>query len=66
MSQKDENWIHLKRGHSITPLEALDMFGCFRLGARIADLRSEGNDIITETIKKGGKRYASYSLKGKE
>lgn len=29
---------YLKDGHSITPLEALRMFSCFRLGARIAEI----------------------------
>lgn len=62
MSQKDEIWIHLKRGHSITPIEALEMFGCFRLSGRIRDLRDEGMDIKTEMIEKNGKRFARYSL----
>lgn len=29
---------YLRDGHSITPLEALRMFSCFRLGARIAEI----------------------------
>lgn len=29
---------YLLDGHSITPIEALEMFGSFRLGARIADV----------------------------
>ena len=29
---------HLKKGLSITPLEALSLCGCFRLAARIHDL----------------------------
>ena len=41
---------HLKKGLSITPLEALNRFGCFRLSARIHDLRhKQGYDnIVTE------------------
>ena len=38
----------LQSGKSITALEALFEFGCFRLGARIKDLRSRGHHIITE------------------
>ena len=46
---------------SITPLEALTAFGCFRLGARIADLRADGYRIRTD-INKDGKRFAIYSV----
>ena len=53
---------HLEAGRSITPLQALDKWGCMRLGARILELRQEGWNIITETVKKNGKRYAKYSL----
>jgi hypothetical protein len=31
----------LLNGYSITQLEALNQFGCFRLAARIADLRDQ-------------------------
>ena len=46
---------------SITPLEALNGFGCFRLPARISDLRKAGHDIKT-TIADGKKKYAIYTL----
>lgn len=55
---------YLRTGKSITPIEALNLFGCFRLGARIADIRRiygmeiESNRITTES----GKRVASYRL----
>jgi hypothetical protein len=51
-------------GHSLTPLEALNLFGCFRLGARIADIKGEGYLIRTDRVKdpRTGKYYASYSL----
>lgn len=32
----------------ITPVEALNKFGCFRLGARIWELRAMGHNIETE------------------
>ena len=38
-SQNEAIREYLEAGHSITPLEALNKFGCFRLGARIADLK---------------------------
>lgn len=57
MSEKDERrnqksviLAHLKRFGSIEPLTALREYGCYRLGARIADLRNDGHNIITETM----------------
>lgn len=53
---------HLRQGNTITPIEALQKFGCFRLGARIWDLKDAGHNIITETEESEGKRYAKYKL----
>ena len=61
-SQNKQILEYLKNGNSITPIEALNLFGSFRLGARIKDLRDGGNNIITEIVKNGNKRYAKYSL----
>ena len=36
-SQYDMILKHLKRGDSITPLDALDKYGCFRLAAVICE-----------------------------
>lgn len=63
MTQTDSILIHLKSGKSITPLEALELWGCFRLGARVNDLRREGYEIETEIIEQNGKRFARYSMK---
>lgn len=52
----------LLRGKSITPLSALRDFGCFRLGARIFDLRRAGLNISREWVKRNGKRFARYRL----
>lgn len=52
----------LVTGATITPLEALYDFGCFRLAARIAELRSDGWHVITVTGKESGKQFAVYSL----
>ena len=51
-------------GQSLTPMEALKYFGCFRLASRISDLRRKGYSIDRTMVedKKTGKRYASYSL----
>lgn len=63
MSQTE--WIleNLKHG-PITPIDALQGCGCFRLAARIADLRQAGHDIITENrALPNGKTVAAYHLK---
>lgn len=53
----------LKRGRSLTPLDALERFGCFRLGARVHDLRNDGHPIKRTMIEtRSGKRVAKYSL----
>ncbi len=47
----------------LTPLEALHGCGCFRLAARIKDLREQGHDIKTKTlILLDGKIVAQYHL----
>jgi hypothetical protein len=53
---------YLQKGKSITPLDALNKFGCFRLAARISDLRKDGLNIATKYVTKEGKNYASYRL----
>ncbi len=62
MSQTKQIREHLESGRSITPLEALKLYGCFRLGARIWDLRDAGLDIETTIVEVGGKHFASYRL----
>lgn len=54
---------YLKEGNSITPIEALNLFGCFRLSARIFDIREMGVEIETKRVVKNGKIFASYKLK---
>lgn len=54
----------LLSGESITASEALNMYGCFRLAARIADLRDESLNIVTEMVTlENGKRVARYFIK---
>lgn len=48
-------------GHTITPLEALEKFKCFRLGARIADIKARGylvySEFVTTPSEKKVKQY---------
>jgi hypothetical protein len=54
---------YLQAGNRLTALEALDAFGCFRLAARIHELRNQGWQIEERTVEtRGGKRVAEYSL----
>jgi hypothetical protein len=49
-------------GKPITPMVALRRFGCFRLGARIWDLRKDGHDIKSRLVERSGSRVAEYRL----
>jgi hypothetical protein len=54
---------HLKKGLTITSLEALQMFGCMRLASRISDLRKRGENIVVDRVKTAnGKSVAQYHL----
>ena len=64
MTQAEQILRFMQVGKSITPISALNIFGCFRLGARICDLRQKGHKI--ERIMKKGlltrKTFAEYSM----
>ncbi len=62
MSQETQILQHLRRG-PITPLQALDRYQCFRLAARISDLKDKGHRIETEMVRRDNKRFARYRLK---
>jgi hypothetical protein len=53
---------HLRDIGSLTPLEALNEFGCFRLAAHIESLRKDGHRIFTHMVNENGKKYARYTL----
>ena len=50
-SQKESILEYLEKGNSITPLDALSLFGCSRLAARICDLRKDGWAIRSKMVK---------------
>ena len=62
MSQEKQILGYLQSRGSISPLEALEEFGCFRLAARIADLRAKKHNIKTYVSKRNGKQFAVYRL----
>lgn len=56
---------YLREGNRLTALEALERFQCFRLAARIHELRREGWQIDEKTVETpSGKRIAEYSMEG--
>lgn len=62
---------HLESGKEINPIEALNKYGCFRLGAVIFELKKEGYKIssrIHRYKKPSGKNglYAIYRLETEE
>jgi hypothetical protein len=61
-SQNERILNYLQKGKSLTPITALTKFGCFRLAARISDLRKQGHTIHTDTITKNKKTFASYKM----
>ena len=62
-SQTDRIASLLERGRSITAMQALEKFDCFRLSARIQNLRDNGMRIVTHKCRTStGKVIAKYKL----
>jgi len=62
-SQNQKILTHIVRNKKgITPITALNRYGCFRLASRIHDLRAKGFIIKTGMENKNGKTYARYFL----
>lgn len=63
MTQKQTILRHMRNNNHITPLEAVGLYGIFRLAARIFELRGDGNEIDTKVVTSPtGLPYARYSL----
>lgn len=41
---------YLENGHKLTAIDALELFGCNRLGARVYDLKKAGYPIQSKMI----------------
>lgn len=62
-SQEQQILEYLKAGNSLTPIQALNFFGVFRLGARVFDLIQQGYPIKSELVKgENGKHFSRYWL----
>ena len=67
MSQNEMILDYLQKEGSITQAEAINRFGCYRLGARVWELKQRGHKIIKYTEKGRNRfglptRYARYAL----
>ena len=61
MSQETDILNFMKEGNAINPMIALNKFGCFRLSARIMDLKKKDIKVISEMVDTyNGKRYKEY------
>ena len=52
----------LEAGDVLTHLDALYLFGCARLAARIHELRKDGMPIEKEMVERAGNRFAEYRM----
>ena len=63
MSQSEAILAHLQSGESLTPIQALLLFGSNRLAARVYELRQLGHNIQKTTARtRSGKNVAKYTL----
>lgn len=64
MSQKDKILAHLRAGRVLNPLQALKLFNCWRLSARVFELRIAGWDVRTRRLTtRSGKIVALYHMR---
>lgn len=55
---------HFISGRSLTQLEAIGLYGAFRLAARVHELKAEGMKIVTRMKEDpNGNPYAEYQLR---
>jgi hypothetical protein len=62
MTKYDKVKEHLKSGQSITGLEALQLYGLYRLSSLINKLRGQDWPIKTVIVEAGSLRYAKYFI----
>lgn len=63
MTQNQMILAHLKTGAELTPIEALNKFGSFRLASRIHELKEKGWPVVCDRRDVGEGRYVGhYSL----
>jgi Helix-turn-helix domain len=61
-TQEERLLNHLLKGHALTPMQALEQFGVFRLAARIHALRQAIQIDRKLIVTPSGRRIAQYSI----
>lgn len=66
-TQKEMILRFMQENGSITQMQAAEEFGCWRLGARIWDLKADGYQIQKDTVSKKNRygkavNFAKYSI----
>tara|TARA_R110002012_G_scaffold272696_2_gene458319 strand:- start:83 stop:298 length:216 start_codon:yes stop_codon:yes gene_type:complete len=64
-SQKRKILRYLEEGNRLNPMQALNLFGCFRLSAVIFDIRADKGYEYVKTNKvenRNGNKYAEYTV----
>lgn len=62
-SQNQRILSYLKKGGTLTPMQALRLFGTWALSSRIAELNASGRIIKSELVKvRSGKIVSRYSM----
>ena len=65
-TQQDFILDYLIAGNTLTGMEALNRFHVWRLASRISDIKKEGHDIRSETIRlPNGKHVSKYWIQTK-
>ena len=54
---------YMKEFGSITPMQAIEDIGCFRLAARVAELRNEGIEVASEWLGKRNRYGETVRIK---
>ena len=62
MSQSELILDYLKRGNTLTGLEALNLFGTMKLSTRVSELRQEGHEILHQMVRRNNKWVAKYFI----
>ena len=62
MTQTDQILHALQQGERLTPIDALDRFGCFRLSARVCDIERMGYKVDRQIVQ--GRRFKVYWMEG--
>jgi hypothetical protein len=65
-TQKNKIREYIETGQKLSAMEALKLFGCARLAARINEFRKSGMNIKTELVTDNKKTFAIYQLNKEE